>query len=105
MSHTSFSYESLRSNTECLAAWRSVTISVDVTNTGSIAGDEVVQLYVSYPESSVARPIRELRGFDRITLAPGETGTVSFSLEPAAVAYWDTESEGWKIVPGTGAGE
>lgn len=101
LSYTTFSYENLRANTDALAAGSSVTISVDVTNTGSIAGDEVVQLYVSYPESSVARPIRELRGFDRITLAPGETGTVSFSLEPADVAYWNTETESWTIEPGT----
>lgn len=60
-----------------------------------------MQLYVSYPESSVARPIRELRGFDRITLAPGETETVSFSLEPTDVAYWDAEAESWTIEPGT----
>ena len=59
------------------------TVSVDVTNSGSRAGDEVVQLYVRYPESKVARPLKQLRGFERVTLAPGETRTVALRLAAA----------------------
>ena len=68
-----------------------VTVSVDVRNTGTRAGDEVVQLYVHDPVASVTRPIKELKGFERVTLAPGETRTVSFTLGPDAFSLWDLD--------------
>ena len=63
------------------------------------AGDEVVQLYVSYPDSAVARPIKELKGFHRLSLAPGETRTVEFTLAADQLAWWD--NAGWAVEPGT----
>jgi beta-glucosidase len=72
-----------------------VTISVAITNTGARHGAEVVQLYVSYPASAVDRPVRELRGFDRIELGPGESGTVTFALAASDVAYWDVDAGRW----------
>jgi beta-glucosidase len=72
----------------------------DVTNTGSRAGDEVVQLYVRYPGSRVYRPLKQLRGFQRVALASGETRTVSLRLAAADLAYWDAARHAWTVEPG-----
>jgi beta-glucosidase len=73
---------------------------VDVTNTSSVAGDEVVQMYIRDEVSSVTRPIKELRGFRRITLKPGETTTVEFALGPNELSFLDREMR--RVVePGT----
>jgi beta-glucosidase len=76
------------------------TVSVIVRNTGERAGDEVVQLYIHQRSGRASRPVRELRGFERISLRPGETRTVSFSLDEAAVRYWNAGTRGWVIDPG-----
>ena len=73
---------------------------MDVTNTGSRAGDEVVQLYVRYPESKVARPLKQLRGFERVALAPGETRAVALRLAAEDLAYWSPERHAWVVEPG-----
>jgi beta-glucosidase len=67
----------------------SVTVTVSVRNTGKVAGDEVVQLYLRDVVSSVTRPLKELRGFKRVTLAPGASTTVTFTLDSNALALWD----------------
>jgi beta-glucosidase len=64
-------------------------VSVDVRNTGKVAGDEVVQLYLHELVSSVTRPVKELKGFRRVTLAPGQSTTVQFTLDSEAFALWD----------------
>jgi beta-glucosidase len=76
---------------ERVAAGDSVAVRVDVTNTGARAGDEVVQLYLRDLASSVTRPVLELAGFERVTLRPGETRTVTLRIAPAAFALWDAE--------------
>jgi beta-glucosidase len=68
-----------------------VTVEVDVTNTGKRAGDEVAQLYLRDDVASVARPVRELRGFRRVTLRPGESTRLRFVLTPDAMAYYDLD--------------
>ena len=73
---------------------------MDVTNSGARAGDEVVQLYVRYPESKVERPLKQLRGFERVTLAPGETRTVALRLAAEDLAYWSPERHAWVTEPG-----
>ena len=98
LSYTTFGYANLRASSSALAS--EIAVSVDVTNTGDVAGDEVVQLYVSFPESAVERPIRDLRGFRRITLQPGETQTVTFPLTARDVAYWDPDRDAWTVEPG-----
>jgi len=74
-----------------------VTVSVDVTNAGPRAGDEVVQLYLQQVHGSSARPVRELKGFRRITLEPGETRTVRFPLGPAELRHWNAAARDWVL--------
>jgi beta-glucosidase len=78
----------------------SVAVTVDVTNTGTRAGDEVVQLYARYPESKVDRPHKQLRGFQRITVAPGQTRTATMTLRAADLAYWNVAAHAWTVEPG-----
>ena len=95
LSYTTFGYGRLRTSADTLRGDDTLTLSVDVTNTGRRAGDEVVQLYVRYPHSAVARPRLDLRGFRRVTLQPGETRTVTFPLAGRALAYWDRDAHRW----------
>ncbi len=89
LSYTTFVLSPPRLSTSRIAPAGEVTVEVDVANTGRRAGDEVVQLYVRDTVSSVARPVKELRDFARITLAPGERRTVRFVLGPEAFRMWD----------------
>ncbi|MFB0612899.1 glycoside hydrolase family 3 N-terminal domain-containing protein [Aurantiacibacter poecillastricola] len=99
-SYTEFAYSPLRIDSVSMAAHGgSTTVSLDVTNTGNRAGDEVVQLYVRDPVASVSRPVMQLRGFQRVPLAPGETRRVSFTLRSDQFAFW-SESGGWIVEPG-----
>jgi beta-glucosidase len=88
LSYTTFAYANLRAP-ERLPDEGSINVSVDVKNTGARAGEEVVQLYVRHIDSKVARPGRELKGFARVFLKPGEVKTVTLPLKAAALAYWD----------------
>ena len=100
-SYTSFTIDHLRVDKSLLdTSGDVVTIRVDVTNTGQRAGDEVVQLYVRDEEASVARPVKELRGFRRLHLAAGECRTVAFRLSTEQLAYYDIDMR--RVVePGT----
>lgn len=89
LSYTDFSYSNLRVDKEKITDQESVTVHVDVTNVGNLAGKAVVQLYVRDVESTVRRPIRELRAFDKAALQPGETKTLSFNLDKRAFAYYE----------------
>jgi len=97
LSYTSFAYQNLRTSADTLAAGDTLTVRVDVTNTGKRAGDEVVQLYVRHLGSSVARPREDLRGYKRITLRPRETRTVEFSLPASSLAYWNPDTHRWVV--------
>lgn len=76
-------------------------VSLDVTNTGSMEGKEIVQLYVSDKTQAAIRPVRELKNFTAVTLKPGETKTVSMELEYRAFAWYDTEQKDWYAAGGT----
>jgi beta-glucosidase len=91
LSYTTFRYANLKTSAPQVAKDGNVTVTVDVTNTGDRAGDEVVQLYVKHLASKVERPGKELKGFQRVALKPGETKTVSIPLNSADLAYWDTK--------------
>jgi beta-glucosidase len=97
LSYSRFDYRNLRVSGPS-AAGAGVTVSVEVRNSGSVAADEVVQLYARDPVAAVSRPVQELRGFRRISLRPGEATRVSFTLTPAQFAFWDKGR--WKIEPG-----
>lgn len=75
-------------------------VSVPVTNTGSRAGSEIVELYISDPKSSVDRPVKELKGFAKLSLAPGETGTATFEIDEAALSFFDADRHEWVCEPG-----
>lgn len=100
LSYTTFAYSNLKLSAEQIKDTDTLTVSVDVTNTGSMAGKEVVQLYVSDVESTVIRPVKELKGFDKVNLQPGETKTVTFTLGKRAFAYWNTQIHDWHVESG-----
>jgi len=92
LSYTTFKFSNLKTSASQLAKAGSVTVSVDVTNTGSRSGDEVVQLYVKHLRSKVERPGKELEGFQRLTIDAGQTKTVEMTLPASRLAYWDTKA-------------
>ncbi len=100
LSYTTFAYSNLNVSAQSLCDTDTLTVTVDVTNTGSVFGKEVVQLYVSDRESTVFRPVRELKGFEKIALKPGETRTVSFTLDKRSFAYWNTQIHDWHVESG-----
>jgi len=89
LSYTTFRYSNLKTSSATLAKDGTVTVSVDVKNTGKVPGDAVAQLYVSHLGSKVERPGKELKGFQRVTLKAGETKTVQIPLKASTLAYWD----------------
>jgi len=89
LSYTTFRYANIQTSAQHLDKDGFLTVSVDVTNTGSRAGDAVVQLYVQHLKSAVQRPNEELEGFQRVHLAPGETKTVQIPLKASQLAYWN----------------
>jgi beta-glucosidase len=95
LSYTTFSISNLKVSAEQIKVGTSVTVTADVTNTGEVAGDEVVQLYIHQKFGSDSRPMRELKGFERISLQPGETKTVTFELGPEQLKYWSTNAGTW----------
>ena len=101
LSYTTFEYSALRLDKKEMKDTDVLTVSVDVTNTGKVPGKEVVQLYVADRESrEVFRPVRELKGFDKIELTPGETKTVTFTLDKRAFAWWNTRIHDWYVESG-----
>jgi beta-glucosidase len=95
LSYTTFAFANLKLDTPQVKVGGKVTASVEVTNTGAVAGDEVVQLYVHQKAGSDSRPIRELKGFRRVGVKPGETQTVTFPLGPDELRYWSTSQRKW----------
>jgi beta-glucosidase len=100
LSYTTFRYSNPRVSANKVAKDGAVAVSVDIENTGKRLGDEVVQLYVSYPESKVERPIQELKGFQRVSLKPGEKKTVELPLKASALAYWNETEQRWVVERG-----
>ena len=100
LSYTTFAYSNLRVDKESMKDTDTMTVSVDVTNTGKMAGKEVVQLYVADKESTVIRPVKELRDFAKVELAPGETKTVSFTVGKRAFAYYSVKLHDWYVETG-----
>lgn len=99
LSYTTFAYSAVRLSKPEISRTDTTWLSVDVTNTGQRAGDEIVQLYIRDEVSSVTRPVKELKGFQRITLAPGQTKTVTFPVEASLLAFWDINMR-YTVEPG-----
>ena len=99
LSYTTFSFSKLDVPAK-IASGSTLTVSFDVTNTGTVAGAEVAQLYVSDPSARAMRPERELKGFEKVRLAAGETKHVTLNLDARAFSYWDKAAHTWTIDPG-----
>ena len=99
LSYTTFEYSNLRLNRTKLEPYETLSVSVNIKNTGAMIGDEVVQLYISDRYASMVRPVKELAGFKRITLAPGEKKTVIFRIKLSQFAFLDSEMK-WKVEAG-----
>jgi len=97
LSYTTFVYSNLNTNVPVIPRDGSITVSVDVQNTGKRAGDEVVQLYVKHINSQVSRPVQELKGFQRVNLKAGERKTVTIPLAAQRLAYWDISKNDWQV--------
>jgi beta-glucosidase len=101
LSYTTFEYSGLKLDNSSIKDTGTVKVTVNVKNTGSRTGKEVVQLYVSDVESSVIRPLQELKGFQKLELQPGEQREVSFTLNKRAFAYYNVKLADWHVESGT----
>jgi len=101
LSYTTFSYSNVRVSKATAKLGESVEVNVDVENTGRRPGEEVAQLYIHQRSGSASRPVRELKGFERVVLAPGEKKTVRFTLGKTELTYWSSAHKGWIQDPAT----
>ena len=100
LSYTTFQYGKVTADKSSLTADEQITFTVPVTNTGSRAGAETVQLYIRDVESSVERPFKELKAFNKVFLQPGETQQVSLTIDKSALSFYDDKSAAWTAEPG-----
>jgi beta-glucosidase len=97
LSYTTFTYSNMKTSADSLQKDGSVVVNLDVQNTGKLAGDEVVQLYVRHINSQVSRPKQELKGFRRVTIDAGERKTVAIPLKAEQLSYWDIGKNDWQV--------
>ena len=100
LSYTTFEISNLRADKREMTADGKLTVTVDVRNTGSVAGAEVLQLYISDSKSSQPRPVKELKGFKKVSLAPGEKQQVDFTIDRSALSFYDEKTGDWTAEPG-----
>ena len=101
LSYTTFGYSNMITDKTELTDAETLSVSVDVKNTGDCPGKEVVQLYVAPVNSEVPRPARELKGFEKVSLEPGEKKTVAFTMDDRAFAIWNADLHCWDVPDGT----
>jgi beta-glucosidase len=101
MSYTTFKFDNLRLSKTSIKAGEATEVSVDVTNTGSVAGDAVAQVYIHQRYGSASRPVRQLEGFRRVALKPGETQTLTFPLGKSELRFWSPQTKVWAVEPST----
>jgi beta-glucosidase len=101
LSYTSFKFDHLKLSNTSIKAGGAIEVEVDVTNTGSVAGDAVGQLYIHQRWGTASRPVRQLEGFKRVALKPGETQTLNFKLGKDELQFWDPQSKKWVVEPST----
>jgi len=100
LSYTEFEYGKPTTDSSTMTSDGHVTVSVDITNAGQRAGKEIVQLYIADRKSSLPRPVKELKGFEKILLQPGETKTVTFTIDVDDLSFFDPEKHEWVAEPG-----
>lgn len=100
LSYTSFTYGKPVASAKTIGEGETLTITIPVKNTGSREGKETVQLYIGDDEASVLRPVKELKGFDKINLAPGAEQTVTFTVTGDDLKFYDPTSSSWIAEPG-----
>ena len=100
LSYTSFVYGKARVNSSRLSRDGKIICSLEVKNTGTRAGSEVVQLYISDKKSSLPRPPKELKGFTKVSLEPGETKVVEFTIDNSLLQFYDDKQADWVSEPG-----
>ena len=100
LSYTSFEYGKVTANKKDMNADGKITFSVDVKNTGKREGQEIVQLYINDVKSSVPRPVKELKAFEKVSLKAGETKTVKFTIDKTALSFFDAAKHDWVAEPG-----
>jgi beta-glucosidase len=97
LSYTTYSYNNLRLNKEEMTIDGEIEINLDIANTGNMAGEEIAQLYIGYKNPSVDRPVKDLKGFGKVSLEPGETKTLTMKLKAKDLAYYDVNSKSWIV--------
>lgn len=100
LSYTTFKYSRPQLSATEMTMNGKLTLSVDITNTGKYKGKETVQLYIGDEKASIDRPNKELKGFDKVELEPGETKTVIFDIKPEALMFWSEHTHTWTVEPG-----
>ena len=100
LSYTKFKYGKMKVSPPLVPPAGKTTVSIEIRNTGKVAGDEVVQLYIHRPKGPVPQPPKELRGFERVSLQPGETKTVTFTVTGRDLAYYDVDTHDLAFEPG-----
>jgi beta-glucosidase len=99
LSYSTFKFANLQLSKSSIGVGDMTEVSVDVTNTGTVAGDAVAQLYIHQRYGSASRPVRQLKGFERISLQPGETKTLKFPLGKDELKYWNPQTKQWIVEP------
>ena len=99
LSYTTFKFANLKLTKPTMSIADTNDVTVEVTNTGTVAGDVVAQLYIHQRWGSASRPVRQLRGFERVALEPGETRTIKFSLGKEELNYWNPQTKQWVVEP------
>jgi beta-glucosidase len=100
LSYSSFKFDHLKLSKASMKVGEATEAQVDVTNIGSVAGDAVAQIYIHQQAGSASRPVRQLRGFRRIALKPGETQTLKFALGKDELMFWSPQTKAWAVEPG-----
>jgi beta-glucosidase len=101
LSYSTFKFANLHLSKESISAKDATEVQVDVTNTGAVAGDAVAQIYIHQRAGSASRPVRQLKGFRRIALKPGETQTLKFPIGKDELSFWSPQTKAWGVEPGT----
>ena len=101
LSYTNFNYSDITLSSFTISQGEDIKIAVNISNTGEMDGEEVVQLYVSFPQSKIVRPVKQLKKFKRVMIKRGENKTVELTLNADKLAYWDNDKDAYVMESGT----